>query len=362
MTRKPSNGPSNTQASSAPRKWPLVPPAIGKFSSWAAKMNAAVMNLYKEYGANPASGCLPMLLQMPILFALYAVFRSSIELRQSAFVWWITDLSIPDAVLHLPFTIPMVDDHHFPRVRTVGIGDVAALNQRDAHGLEIAWGRDVPAGYRRVLARRQGAAGDPDDAGVVVAAERQIRRRANVAHPGNCGQPLKQVREEILRAGVIPVANPRQGNLGRDHIFRLESRVHAKQPRKAHGEQPRADEQHEGEGELAYYQCRTDPDGAARRGSRALAAAEYRVQIPAQHVDQRHAAEHHAGEKSDCGGEDQRAGIDGDGRASRQIFRAQVGEQAHAAVGHGDSERASHQRQGHAFGEQLPGEPPTAGP
>lgn len=72
------------------------------------KMNQQIMNLYKEYGVNPAAGCLPLLLQMPILFALYQVFRSSIELRQANFVWWIKDLSIPDTVLNLPFTIPLV--------------------------------------------------------------------------------------------------------------------------------------------------------------------------------------------------------------------------------------------------------------
>jgi YidC/Oxa1 family membrane protein insertase len=65
------------------------------------------MDLYKDYGVNPAAGCLPMLLQMPILFALYSVFRSSIELRQAAFVGWISDLSIPDVVAHLPFSIPI---------------------------------------------------------------------------------------------------------------------------------------------------------------------------------------------------------------------------------------------------------------
>jgi YidC/Oxa1 family membrane protein insertase len=87
---------------------PMIEEIKAKYKDDQQKMNAQVMNLYKEYGANPASGCLPMLLQMPILFALYAVFRSSIELRQSSFVWWITDLSIPDAVVKLPFTIPLV--------------------------------------------------------------------------------------------------------------------------------------------------------------------------------------------------------------------------------------------------------------
>jgi YidC/Oxa1 family membrane protein insertase len=71
------------------------------------KMNHAVMNLYKEYGVNPAAGCLPLLLQMPILFALYSVFRSSIELRQAGFLGWITDLSVPDIAFTLPFSIPL---------------------------------------------------------------------------------------------------------------------------------------------------------------------------------------------------------------------------------------------------------------
>jgi YidC/Oxa1 family membrane protein insertase len=72
------------------------------------KMNQAIMNLYKDYGVNPASGCLPLLLQMPILFALYAVFQSSIELRQAGFFLWINDLSVPDIAFKLPFTIPLL--------------------------------------------------------------------------------------------------------------------------------------------------------------------------------------------------------------------------------------------------------------
>jgi YidC/Oxa1 family membrane protein insertase len=62
------------------------------------KMNQQIMNLYKEYGVNPAAGCLPLLLQMPILFALWSVLRSSIELRQASFALWINDLSVPDVV------------------------------------------------------------------------------------------------------------------------------------------------------------------------------------------------------------------------------------------------------------------------
>lgn len=71
------------------------------------KMNTQIMKLYKEYGVNPAGGCLPLLLQMPILYALWSVFRSAIELRQANFVWWINDLSIPDVITKLPFQIPI---------------------------------------------------------------------------------------------------------------------------------------------------------------------------------------------------------------------------------------------------------------
>ena len=51
------------------------------------------MKLYKKHGVNPMSGCLPILLQMPLFFALFSVFRSTILLRDAPFVWFITDLS-----------------------------------------------------------------------------------------------------------------------------------------------------------------------------------------------------------------------------------------------------------------------------
>ena len=75
------------------------------------KMNQQVMRLYKEYGVNPAGGCLPLLLQLPILYALWSVFHSAIELRQASFFGWIHDLSIPDVVLTLPFPIPIFGIH-----------------------------------------------------------------------------------------------------------------------------------------------------------------------------------------------------------------------------------------------------------
>ena len=72
------------------------------------KMSEATMKLYKEAGVNPLGGCLPLLLQMPIFFALYAVLFHTIELRGAPFVAWIQDLSQPDILFRLPFSIPFI--------------------------------------------------------------------------------------------------------------------------------------------------------------------------------------------------------------------------------------------------------------
>ncbi len=76
----------------------------------AMKKQQATMELYKRAGVNPMGGCLPMLLQMPILFAMFRFFPVSIELRQEPFLW-ATDLSTYDSILTLPFTIPMYGNH-----------------------------------------------------------------------------------------------------------------------------------------------------------------------------------------------------------------------------------------------------------
>ena len=76
----------------------------------AMKKQQATMDLYKKAGANPMGGCLPMLLQFPILYAMFRFFPTSIELRQAKFLW-ATDLSTYDSILDLPFTIPMYGDH-----------------------------------------------------------------------------------------------------------------------------------------------------------------------------------------------------------------------------------------------------------
>jgi YidC/Oxa1 family membrane protein insertase len=91
---------------------PMVDELAKKFPKQedAMKKQQATMDLYKRAGVNPMGGCLPMLLQMPILFAMFRFFPVSIELRQQHFLW-ATDLSTYDSILQLPFTIPMYGNH-----------------------------------------------------------------------------------------------------------------------------------------------------------------------------------------------------------------------------------------------------------
>lgn len=69
-----------------------------RYSNDQKKMNESMMKLYREEKINPVGGCLPMVLQMPILFSLFSLFRGTIELRQAGFALWITDLSQPDTI------------------------------------------------------------------------------------------------------------------------------------------------------------------------------------------------------------------------------------------------------------------------
>lgn len=72
------------------------------------RLNKEMMALYKEHGVNPLGGCLPLLLQMPVFFALYRVLRAAVELRGAGFMLWIDDLSNMDVIYELPFAIPLV--------------------------------------------------------------------------------------------------------------------------------------------------------------------------------------------------------------------------------------------------------------
>ena len=76
----------------------------------AAKKQQAMMELYKKAGINPMGGCIPMLIQMPILIAMFRFFPASIELREQPFLW-ADDLSSYDSIVNLPFSIPFYGDH-----------------------------------------------------------------------------------------------------------------------------------------------------------------------------------------------------------------------------------------------------------
>jgi YidC/Oxa1 family membrane protein insertase len=72
------------------------------------KVNEATIELYKTHKVNPLGGCLPILLQMPVFFALYSALMRAIELRGAHFALWIRDLSQPDRLLTLPWTLPFL--------------------------------------------------------------------------------------------------------------------------------------------------------------------------------------------------------------------------------------------------------------
>ncbi|MDR1006095.1 MAG: membrane protein insertase YidC [Bacteroidales bacterium] len=96
---------------SSSAKMRIIQPEVAKINEkfpkqeQAMQKQQAVMQLYKRAGINPMAGCLPMLLQFPILVAMFRFFPSSIELRQKSFLW-APDLSSYDSILDLPFSIP----------------------------------------------------------------------------------------------------------------------------------------------------------------------------------------------------------------------------------------------------------------
>lgn len=80
-----------------------------KYADDPQKQQEAMLRVYREVGVNPLAGCLPMLLQYPIIIALWRYFQNSIVIRQESFLW-AADLSAPDPILHLPFNIPLYGD------------------------------------------------------------------------------------------------------------------------------------------------------------------------------------------------------------------------------------------------------------
>lgn len=103
--------PLTRQSLKSMKKMQMLQPKINelkeKFKDNPQKVQQETMKLYSTYGINPMGGCLPSLLQMPILVALWSLFNVTIEIRQQPFIFWIKNLSSPDVIFRLPFKFPL---------------------------------------------------------------------------------------------------------------------------------------------------------------------------------------------------------------------------------------------------------------
>jgi YidC/Oxa1 family membrane protein insertase len=109
---------------------PLMMKIREKYKDDKQRMNQEIMGLYKTYKVNPASGCLPLLVQMPIFFALYRMLYQAIELRHAPFVGWIKDLSGPDRLFTFDFAIPLMEAPYGIPVLTLIMGASFLLQQK----------------------------------------------------------------------------------------------------------------------------------------------------------------------------------------------------------------------------------------
>ncbi len=108
--------PLTKQSYQSMKKMQMLQPKITemkeKYKDDTQKQQKETMKLYSTYGVNPAGGCLPLLLQMPIFVALWGLFKIAIELRQQPFMLWIQDLSAPDEIIDLGFKLPIFGVQH----------------------------------------------------------------------------------------------------------------------------------------------------------------------------------------------------------------------------------------------------------
>jgi YidC/Oxa1 family membrane protein insertase len=109
---------------------PLMAKIREKYKGNREMMNKEMMSLYKTYKVNPMGGCLPMVIQIPVFFALFRILGSSIELRHAPFFLWINDLAAPDRLFHLPFTIPLMTPPSGIPVLTLLMGASMFIQQK----------------------------------------------------------------------------------------------------------------------------------------------------------------------------------------------------------------------------------------
>ncbi len=109
---------------------PLMQEIREKYKGDKARMNQEMMNLYRTYKVNPMGGCLPMLIQLPVFFALYRMLYQAIELRHAPFFGWITDLSAPDRLFDFGVKIPLMEPPYGIPVLTIIMGASMILQQK----------------------------------------------------------------------------------------------------------------------------------------------------------------------------------------------------------------------------------------
>jgi len=109
---------------------PLMAEIKEKYKNDKKKINTEVMALYKTYKVNPVGGCLPMIVQIPVFFALYRMLYEAIELRHAPFFLWINDLSAPDRLFSFDFSIPFMQAPYGIPVLTIIMGASMLLQQK----------------------------------------------------------------------------------------------------------------------------------------------------------------------------------------------------------------------------------------
>jgi YidC/Oxa1 family membrane protein insertase len=109
---------------------PLMAEIREKYKNDKKMMNQELMALYKTYKINPMGGCLPMVLQIPVFFALYRMLYQAIELRHAPFLLWINDLSAPDRLFHFDVNIPLMQPPAGIPVLTIIMGATMILQQK----------------------------------------------------------------------------------------------------------------------------------------------------------------------------------------------------------------------------------------
>jgi YidC/Oxa1 family membrane protein insertase len=109
---------------------PLMAKLREKYKGNREQMNKELMGLYKTYKVNPMGGCLPMVIQIPVFFALFRVLGVSIELRHAPFFLWMNDLSAPDRLFRFPFEIPFMSPPYGIPVLTLLMGASMFIQQK----------------------------------------------------------------------------------------------------------------------------------------------------------------------------------------------------------------------------------------